>query len=315
MTLNGLHLLLTYTCILDCDHCFLWGNPMQSGAMTATQVESILRQAREVGSIRRIDFEGGEPFLYYPLLVGGVREARRLGFRVGAVTNAYWATSENDAVEWLKPFTGILADLSISHDAYHDPDEWGLRAANARSAAERLGIRLETISIAPPEEAGAGETSGVTSSGTSPVRFRGRAARRLAARAPHRYPAATFDSCPWEDLREPGRLHVDALGNLQVCQGITIGNLFRKSLKEILDGYDPRANPVVDALLEGGPAALATRFGIATAGETYADACHLCYETRDRLRSRFPDILTPDQAYGVVGSDGNGNAASAADAD
>jgi hypothetical protein len=31
----------------------------------------------------------------------------------------------------------------------------------------------------------------------------------------------------------------------------------------------------------------------------YSDACHLCYETRRALRNRFPEILAPDQMYGV----------------
>ena len=30
----------------------------------------------------------------------------------------------------------------------------------------------------------------------------------------------------------------------------------------------------------------------------YADACHLCYETRVSLRPTLPDILGPDQMYG-----------------
>jgi hypothetical protein len=33
--------------------------------------------------------------------------------------------------------------------------------------------------------------------------------------------------------------------------------------------------------------------------ESYADACHLCYQARCALRARFPEILTPDQMYGV----------------
>ena len=33
--------------------------------------------------------------------------------------------------------------------------------------------------------------------------------------------------------------------------------------------------------------------------DKYADACHLCYETRRFLRTRFPESLTPDQMYGV----------------
>jgi hypothetical protein len=33
--------------------------------------------------------------------------------------------------------------------------------------------------------------------------------------------------------------------------------------------------------------------------EQYADACHLCYQVRLSLRKRFPDILLPDQMYGI----------------
>ena len=32
--------------------------------------------------------------------------------------------------------------------------------------------------------------------------------------------------------------------------------------------------------------------------ESYADACHLCYLSRSKLREMFPDVLTPDQMYG-----------------
>jgi hypothetical protein len=39
------------------------------------------------------------------------------------------------------------------------------------------------------------------------------------------------------------------------------------------------------------------------AREFYADECHLCFETRLALRTRFPQVLAPDQAYGVVGAD------------
>ena len=34
MKLSGLHLLLTCQCTFECDHCFVWGSPWQSGVMT-----------------------------------------------------------------------------------------------------------------------------------------------------------------------------------------------------------------------------------------------------------------------------------------
>lgn len=69
MKLTGLHLLLTYQCNLECDHCFVWGSPWQSGTMTLQNVRKILQQAKDLRTVEWIYFEGGEPFLYYAMLV------------------------------------------------------------------------------------------------------------------------------------------------------------------------------------------------------------------------------------------------------
>jgi MoaA/NifB/PqqE/SkfB family radical SAM enzyme len=91
MRLTGLHLLLTYTCNYECDHCFVWSGPSQPGTMRLEQIEQILEQASDLGTIEWIYFEGGEPFLYYAILLAGVRAAAERGFKVGIVSNAYWA--------------------------------------------------------------------------------------------------------------------------------------------------------------------------------------------------------------------------------
>ena len=192
MELSGLHILLTYQCIYQCEHCFVWGGPSQKGVLAINQVEQILQQAREAG-VTSIYFEGGEPFL-----------------------------------------------------------------------------------------------------------FRGRAAVVLAPLTPlaMRHPWDEFTECPHEDLREPGRIHVDPLGNLHICQGVIIGNLFEKPLKEICECYDPDAHPICGLLLEGGPAALVSEYNLPHE-TSYADACHLCYQARLALRGRFPQYLAPDQMYGA----------------
>lgn len=297
MTLSGLHLLLTYQCTHECDHCFVWGSPRQSGTMTLGDIRLILRQARGLGTIKSIYFEGGEPFLYYPVLVRGVQMAARMGFRVGIVSNGYWATTMKDALAWLRPFAGRIQDLSISSDLYHSKTHPSAQARYARAAAERLGIPIGVIAIAEPEATNAAAASGQLPSGESAVMYRGRAAEKLVARAV-RQPWEQFTECPHEDLREPGRVHVDPLGNLHICQGIVVGNLFCKPLREICPNYDPDTHPVTGPLLAGGPAELVRRHG-ASNEEHYADACHLCYEGRRALRTRFPEVLAPDQMYGV----------------
>ncbi len=297
MNLSGLHLLLTYQCTFECDHCFVWGSPWQSGTMTLENIREILHQAQDLGTVRSIYFEGGEPFLYYAVLLKGAREAAHLGFRVGIVSNAYWATDVADALAWLSPFAGLIQDLSISSDLYHYSEKISRQARNAHAAAQRLNIPIGFISVAQPEEVNAGFASGQLPEGESAVMYRGRAATKLAGRAAPRLWLG-FTTCPHEDLREPRRVHVDPFGNLHVCQGISLGNMFRTPLREICKTYDPETHPITGALLAGGPAELVRRYGVPHA-EGYADACHLCYEARRALRARFPEILTPEQMYGV----------------
>jgi len=294
MKLEGLHILLTYQCTYECDHCFVWGSPRQTGTLTLEQIENILQQAKEA-DISSIYFEGGEPFLYYAILTKAVHKAVEMGFSVGIVSNAYWANSVADAEEWLQPFVGQVSDLTVSSDLFHCEKCLGERPQNAIAAAKWLQIPTGLISVAQPDEESKQSHGQIEEQ--SAVMYRGRAAVKLAEKATSQ-PWEGFDTCPHEELREPGRIHLDPLGNLHVCQGISIGNLFEKPLKQICAEYDADAHPICGLLLAGGPAALVTEFNLPHAS-SYADACHLCYEARTALRTRFPQILNPDQMYGV----------------
>lgn len=296
MRLTGLHLLLTYQCTFECEHCFVWGSPWQSGTFTLHQVQAVLEQAQQAG-VQSIYFEGGEPFLYYALLVRGVEHARKMGFSVGIVTNGYWAQTLEDALAWLQPLAGKLDDLSVSCDLFHYSQEMLVQAQNAVQAARQLGIPVGTISVAQPEETETAAGHGQIGADAA-VMFRGRAVEKLLPRAASRRPWRDFTTCPHEDLRDPGRVHLDPLGNLHICQGISLGNLFERPLTQICDEYDADTHPICGPLLLGGPAALVTEYHLPHASD-YADACHLCYEARTTLRPRFPDLLGPDQMYGV----------------
>jgi hypothetical protein len=296
MELTGLHFLLTYQCNFECDHCFVWGSPEQVGTFTLNQIENVLDQAEAVGTVSSIYFEGGEPFLYYPILVKAVQSAAEKGFEVGIVSNGYWATTKEDAMEWLKPFVGIVQDLSVSSDLFHYDELLSRQARHATQAAEEIGIPVGTISIARPETEGLDPVVGQLPTDESGVMYRGRAAVKLVGQAQLK-PWTEFNECPYEDLREPGRVHLDPLGNLHICQGIIIGNLFERPLKEICAGYDPDRHPITGPLLSGGPAEFLRRYKLSIEGE-YADACHLCYNARLVLRERFVKQLGPDQVYG-----------------
>jgi hypothetical protein len=297
MNLTGLHLLLTYLCNYECDHCFTWGSPSQKGVMTLAQVREICRQARELGTVEWVFLEGGEPFLYYPIMVRAAQEAAQQGFRVGIVTNDYWATTVEDAVEWLRPLTGIVQSLSISTDLFHYDEAMSANARNSLAAAAELGIPTGTLTCEVPEGVAGYPVQGQGESVESgDIMFKGRAAVKLTEGMARR-PWHEFTECPHEKLDDPGRVHVDPLGNLHLCQGLLMGNLFERSLAMIVAAYDPQAQPIVGPLLAGGPAALVKQYDIAHEA-AYVDACHLCYIARENLRERFPEELGPGQMYG-----------------
>ncbi|UCG85924.1 MAG: hypothetical protein JSW71_18755 [Gemmatimonadota bacterium] len=297
MKLSGIHLILTYQCTRECEHCFVWGSPFQRGTMALDNVRHVLVQAEELGTVEWIYFEGGEPFLHYPVLLSAIRTAARMGFRVGLVTNCYWATGKPDCTEWLGPLAGLVEELTISSDWYHWEVDLREHVRNACAVAEELGMHTSVSSVVYPGCLESGQEDNALPTVEVPVMYRGRASQELAPEAPTR-PWLTFTSCEHEDLRDPGRVHVDPFGNVHVCQGISIGNVSSATLSDICSEYEPDLHPIAGPLLEGGPVELVLRYGL-NHGQHYADTCHACYEARVALRGRFPDILVPDQMYGV----------------
>jgi hypothetical protein len=299
MELNSLHILLTYQCNYECDHCFVWGSPNQTGIFTLSQLEEVFRQALAVPTIGEFYFEGGETFIYHPVLVKAVWHAHDLGFATGIVTNGYWATSLEDAWVWLRPLRDAGLDrIEISYDELHGDENITPEAHPGMLAARQLGLPANLIIVDPPtifrdpEFAEPGEP--LTGGG---VMFRGRAAVRLTDGLP-RQPWDSFKTCPYEDLVNPGRLHLDPLGNLHLCQGVVMGNVWERPLAQIIEEFDPYTHPIIGPLLAGGPAQLVHQYELNhEAG--YVDACHLCYTVRDSLRDDFPAELAPDQMYGA----------------
>jgi len=299
MRLTGIHFLLTYKCTYECDHCFVYSSPNAEGVFTISQIEDTLKQMKEMDSIDTAYFEGGEPFLFYPLLLTSASMARAMGFKVGIVTNCYWATSVRDAELWLKPFQSVgIDDLSISEDVFHNPDGDNNAVKFARKAAENLGIPCGEICIEEPSvKSDVNITPGDPVVGGD-VLFKGRAVDKLVGDLPRR-DYKVFDSCPKEELENPGRLHLDPYGNLHVCQGIIVGNMFKEPLKRIAENYDPKSHPVISVLLNGGPAKLAEMHNYdTTAG--FVDHCHLCFEVRRKISDQFENHLGPKQVYGIT---------------
>lgn len=298
--LNGIHFLLTYTCNFECDHCFLYCGPNSKGTFTMDQIEHVLNEADKIDSMEWIYFEGGEPFLYYPLMLEGIKRAKEKGYKVGVVTNSYWANCERDAEIWLKLITPYdIKDFTVSDDDFHFGSEAENLSKIARKTATNLGLPVGTISINEPTiEYGIEKEheKGTPVIGGGAM-FRGRAIETLTDNLPRRS-WEDLKECPYEDLEGLGRVHVDSYGNTQICQGLSIGNFWDTSLSEIIKKYDPHSHPIISPLIQGGPAELVKKYDISHEN-TYVDECHLCFLARKAIIDKYPQYLGPKQVYGI----------------
>lgn len=298
LALKGVHFLLTYKCDLECDHCFVWGSPEAEGVFTLQQINNILTEAKKLGTVDYVAIEGGEPFLYYPIMVKAAKEAANLGFRVEVLSNCYWATCPEDAEEWLLPLAESKSfELTLSSDLYHGESWENEHVKSAVKAANVLNMKVGIIAVKYPdaEVPCPGEIEGAKV-GSWELMRKGRAFSKLADKGNKTF-WREFTKCPYENFTKQERVHIDPFGYVHVCQGISIGNAWHKSFSQIIGEYDPYKNPILEPLVRGGPVTLVEKFGLPHE-EAYADACHLCYAARLLLRGEYPEILAPNQMYG-----------------
>ncbi|MEE8340994.1 MAG: radical SAM protein [Candidatus Neomarinimicrobiota bacterium] len=298
--LEQIHFLLTYTCNYECDHCFLYCGPNTEGTFTLDQVQKVLNDAQNIKTVEWIYFEGGEPFLYYPLMLKGLQLAKELGFKTGIVTNSYWATSVEDAKLWLKPIIDSGIDnISLSDDSFHNDDTGENSAKIASYAASELGFSANSICIDKPSVRVPVDDKGAPVIGGGAL-FKGRAVEKLTSGLPTKS-VENFVECKHEELVAPTRVHIDSLGNVQVCQGVSIGNMWHKPLSQIINEYDVKNHPVCRLLSSGGPYKLAQFYNVNLDGK-FIDECHFCYTVRSNLINKIPEFLTPLQVYGLSNS-------------
>jgi hypothetical protein len=262
------------------------------------QVRDALDELQKIGTIETAGFEGGEPFLFYPLLLECIKIAHDKGFNTAIETNTYWATTTEDAELWLRPLHEAgLSMLEVSDDNFHHEEDGFNSAKCALAAAKKLGMHVNSICINPPEIQESKENMKGTPIYKGGPKLRGRAVEKLTEGLPT-MPWKAFSECPFEDLRDPKRVHIDSYGHVHLCQGLTMGNMWEIPLSSLVKNYDLDTHPICGPLLEGGPAQLAREYGVQHEDE-YVDACHMCSKICLSLIDRFPQYLAPRQVYGL----------------
>lgn len=296
--LTGIHFLLTMNCNFECDHCFLYCSPRFEGTFTLKQLRSVHEEMKKIGTIDTVFYEGGEPFLFYPLMLEGIKMSQELGISAGIVTNSYWAIADEDAELWLKPILDLgISNISVSNDAFHHGEGEVNPATRASAALSRLKMSGGEICIQKPAlDIEKTQEKGEPVIGGGAM-FRGRAVDKLITDELPRRHWTEFTECPHEELESPTRVHLDPFGNVHICQGLSMGNMWNTPLSELVSTYIASTHPICGPLVKGGPAELAKKYNIEHE-EEYVDACHFCYLIRKELIDKFPEYLTPKEVYG-----------------
>jgi len=296
--LTSIHILLTYTCTLRCNHCFVYGGPQASGKISSAKVTHLLNQALTIKSIEWVIFEGGEPFLVYPLLLTSVKHARQLGFKVGVITNGYFGRSEEAAVRYLMPLVRLGLDrIYISNDLFHYKNTIESPAKRVIDAAVKFGLSTSSLKIG--ESASQVQNQDPNNlhfvEETYPLMMVGRAAEKLQLDLPF-FDWDSFTYCPFKNFRDPETLFIDPFGNVQFCQGISIGNVWQKPLFDLVEQFNADSHPIYGPLARNGPKGLADEYQVFPLQE-YHNACQLCYTVRRLMLTQFPEYLSPPHVY------------------
>lgn len=93
-------LMTTNRCTANCHTCGVGASPVRTSRLSLEKMCRYIDEAAELG-VRLIVFSGGEPFLLGDALDSAVRYAALTGLLTRIVSNAFWATSKEIALERL----------------------------------------------------------------------------------------------------------------------------------------------------------------------------------------------------------------------
>jgi len=319
MNIKGLDYLLTFECNSRCRHCCYLAGPQRPGFISPDQAEQWLTELYEIQPLQTITIHGGEPFLYFDVMLHVLKKARGLGVQKRwVITNGFWAKDYDIAKEKLTVLkeAGLTA-ITFSVDAFHQ--EY-VPFDNVRIAIECAAqIDLETVAI-DSYFLFAEERKNTYNIRTKEyldnlgmiynieinkfaAHFTGRAARLLIEQdyTQEQIPKGRCRPPFWlgGDLRDPETIEIDCEGNVSLCPGISIGNARKQSLTEIIRSYDYEKHPIVKIIVEKGPIGLyklACSYGY-KGTKKFVDECHLCYEMRRYLRKQYEQYLAPEDCY------------------
>lgn len=140
---------VTNRCSARCGHCLACSGPNERGMLTAQEILTAYRQAKEVIDVHVVVFTGGEPTLLGEELFDAIAAVSMDGALTRIVTNACWAADDDSAGRMIRQLREAgLDEINFSMDDYHAvwvPPE---NVARAYRAARGSGFSAVVLAVA-----------------------------------------------------------------------------------------------------------------------------------------------------------------------
>ena len=313
--LSNIGFMLTYKCTIACSHCIVKAGPKRKEEARLDDAMDWIEQAGRYrgGLIKALALTGGEPFYNLENLARIADYARQRGFIVSVVTNTFWATTREAALDTLRNLPAIQM-LSFSTDVYHQKAIPLDYVKNAIWAARKLG-RFYNISVCTDNEQNPqyrrivadleamGEVDNINVTTTFPA---GRA-EKYASRFEYEVtsePAISACSVASSPVIFPDGKVVACIGpllTLPPTHPMFLGDLHQMSLAEIFDRAE--SNPILHTIRVWGPHKLVSLLrqnhrDASLPGEYIRDsACDVCYKllSDTQIVGALDDIMQDDE--------------------
>lgn len=277
------------TCNARCAHC---GPESSIEDRTSNDHDRLLELIEEAGKIYGKDWclslSGGEIFLYYDKLLQYTELAHKHSGYTTLITNCFWATSVEKAIELLRPLAANdLRMLGVSADTFHAPYIPYARVRNALIAAKKLNIPAHIRSVAT-KSARLWEVLKNIEDGQiwftnfmeMPLIPDGRG-RELPESDLFLQDTMPTGRCPAASLTiDPSGEAMTCCNGAGKCSALKLGSVKEKSLSEL--EYRFASDPLIGYLRQKGPAGLREYMDEDCVqeidGKKYVNECHLCLE-------------------------------------
>lgn len=310
--LKRIEFVITNACSGNCKHCSAGEHISNGGGVDSDIAVVAIKQLAERFELESVMTFGGEPLLYAETVCKIHAAARDCGIpKRQIITNGYFSCDEQKIDKVAKGLcTAGVNDVLLSVDVFHQeyvPLEPVMQFADALIKHGILALHVQPAWLVNemhdnPYNA---ETKRLLKMFSDKgIRFNegnnifpaGNALKYLAE---YFSPTDKIDlsvacgSAPYTSrLDTINRFGINPNGDINLCS-ITIGNIYRQDVLDIVDGYDPYQMLASRALLNGGVAELlsyAEKLGVAADISDCRSACGVCRKTMSAIKDKTEAI-------------------------